>query len=129
MTEQAKRAIQQMKQAGFLRSEFKVETERIYRPQYRKEGCRYPYDYGTAQVYVSGGFRDGQYVNGSEMIAEKLDAILAAGLGVMKHIGKSGYTVLIVLTDYSHQGKLQVCDFREDKTVPEFLRPREVVCV
>lgn len=125
MLEQTKRAIAQMKQAGFKRSQFKVETERIYRHTYRKEGIRNPYDYGLAHVYISGEFREGVYFNGSQMIVEKLDAILATGLGVQKSIYKNGFTVYIIRTDYSYQGKLTVFDFREDKSIEEFLQPSQ----
>lgn len=123
MTEQAKRAIQQMKAAGFKRSQFKAQTERIYRASYARDGIRNPYDYGHTVVLISGEFRDGVYVNGSQMIEEKVDAIIATGLGVQKSIYASGFTVYIIRTEYKFEGKLTVYDFREDKSIPEFLTP------
>jgi len=101
MTSQAKEAIRQMKAAGFARSEFWVETERIYRAQYRKEGCKHPYDYGKANIYV----------RNSALIEPRLQAILAADLGVLKTILKSGTVLYCILTDYSKRGKMEVVDY------------------
>ncbi len=115
MTEQAKRAIQQMKAAGFKRNEFFVRTERIYRAAYAREGVKNPYDYGATHVMVRCRFDGDIYRDSSFLIEEKHEAIIAAGLGVEKQLYASGLVFWLIRTEYSYQGKLTVTDLREWK--------------
>lgn len=130
MTSQVKNTIAQLLTAGFKRKQFSVRVERIYCAQYRKDGCSNPYDYGKAIVIVGSEFRGGEYWDSSRVIEERVEAVLATGLGVVKGIWQNGLVTYTIDTSYERRGKLAIVDLREDKnTVPLLYgghKPREI---
>ena len=114
-TEQCKRAIAQMLEAGFERSEFSVRTERKWRTSRRSDGSKFRYvEYGDALIYCSAP-RSKQYL--------LLERAIAAGLGgmIVQHPdGSWGYPHFT--TDYKSEERLLKVSFYNPPNDAGFIR-------
>jgi hypothetical protein len=99
MLAQTKHAVDKLKTAGFKRSEFSVQTERIYNGKHPDTG-RAMYEYGNA--YISFKCSRARQV-------EMAEAMARAGLHVTFFARENGqYHGPSVTNDHSGQGKIEV---------------------
>jgi hypothetical protein len=104
MTEQVRRAIRQMREAGFERREFSVQVERHW---YTDRRTGRAYTFGDAIITLLGG-------RALEQKAVDLTpAIIATGLGVIHYKLESGTILVIITTDYKMRGKFELYDVEQ----------------
>lgn len=101
MTIQVKRAIEQLRQAGFERSEFSVYVERKYVGHFNGKRA---YEYGRARIVM---------YPPKERIIERYCGLLVAGLSVMHVVrsdGRAGYPLVTT----HHPPRFEVWDLRKE---------------
>lgn len=69
-------------------------------------------------ITTPGKWIEGVYKSGAEIVEDRRDAILFAGLGIDRITLENGFTVTTISADPAHRGKVIYMDHRKDKETP-----------